>query len=583
MTGAGVMISQSEPAFPSAFEDRKKYRSVDGTPGPTPLTHAAHLGDNEKIRTLIASGQRIYVDRLSNDYEAFHRSQRLLRMLLASFLTSIFTVPLGMILFIFFPSPPTEAPVYTPRLFFAAATTITISLLIVGPFLLLFYVFLAKSYGGSASAMRIYTWVLTIVALIAGLGALYKISFLTYEMILSRAELGLHAVFSVEARLGVPIFMWVAASAATAYLFYIMLAGHFIALKDKDKLAILVDHSFPIAVFRNLIPNIFRVLGVTATNMLPVSRRRKAYALIVGLFGLACEGVSFGAYVNLIGLLTVMADHIHDPLHRNELAEELGNELGEELGALLTTLMIFVTAIMFVVPINLVASKLFSLLARRSKAFSQRLLLQNADEIRKFDNRPPILFLRSFADDQISLHTIHRSRHIKLLQIFDSGVHISTLDELLVQRYSYIGPVIAIGNPKNPIPPLGASRKYVEGMGWEEIAISLMRQSAIIVIVVGDTESLLWEVHQVGLLGLHRKAIFVMPPDRTKDYCLMRRVTEAVMATAGAEQLLGKDTNGPMSREYNPKNGEHILSIVYDDEKTCFTCIAQSNRVTEMR
>jgi hypothetical protein len=239
-------------------------------------------------------------------------------------------------------------------------------------------------------------------------------------------------------------------------------------------------------VFRNIIPNIFRVLGVPASNVLPGSRRRKAYALIVCLLGLACEGFSFFWYLGISGIIFVWVRHFEGPLADKEPQ-------------------FFATGIMFIVLIILPVSNLFSFLAKRLRTFSQRLLVQNADEIRKFDSRHPILLLRSFADDQISLRTIHRSRHIKLLQLFDSGVHINTLDELLVQRYSYIGPVIAMGNPKDEIPRLGASRKYVKGTAWEEIVVSLMRQSAIVVIAVGDTESLLWEVHQLGLLDLHRR------------------------------------------------------------------------------
>jgi hypothetical protein len=103
MAGTRVM-RQSKPAFPSAFEDRKKYHSVEGTPGTTPLTHAAHLGDNDTVKRLIASGQRIYVDRLSHDYEAFHRSQRLLRIILAFILGNYLFNSLGAILLeIFFP------------------------------------------------------------------------------------------------------------------------------------------------------------------------------------------------------------------------------------------------------------------------------------------------------------------------------------------------------------------------------------------------------------------------------------------------------------------------------------------------
>jgi hypothetical protein len=88
-------------------------------------------------------------------------------------------------------------------------------------------VFLAKIYAGSIIALRLYTWLLALVALLAGLAALFNISVLTYELILSPSPDEL-------ARKGVSLCLLVAVSAAIAYLFYIMLAGHIIALKDKE-------------------------------------------------------------------------------------------------------------------------------------------------------------------------------------------------------------------------------------------------------------------------------------------------------------------------------------------------------------
>ena len=65
-----------------------------------------------------------------------------------------------------------------------------------------------------------------------------------------------------------------------------------------------------------------------------------------------------------------------------------------------------------------------------------------------------------------------------------------TLEELIVQECTWLGPVVAIGDPSHPLPPLGVSRMYCNGDTWQETVNGLMQESARIVIVVDSSAAI---------------------------------------------------------------------------------------------
>jgi hypothetical protein len=90
---------------------------------------------------------------------------------------------------------------------------------------------------------------------------------------------------------------------------------------------------------------------------------------------------------------------------------------------------------------------------------------------RSTDNRAPILFLRSFRDDQVGLRP-HKSA---LLRLPFSGVpSMRALDYILIERFLTLAPVVALGRSEEKakgFPPFGAVRIYVDGDGaWRHQA-----------------------------------------------------------------------------------------------------------------
>ena len=114
----------------------------------------------------------------------------------------------------------------------------------------------------------------------------------------------------------------------------------------------------------------------------------------------------------------------------------------------------------------------------------------------------PILYLRSFNIDE------EMARHRSIIELMFSGLFfykIPTLEERLVQVLSIIGPVIAIGRPREKLPALGAARFYVAEDHWKGKVAEIAKESEFVVWVSGMTEGLQWEL---------RHLINAVPPEK---------------------------------------------------------------------
>ena len=115
----------------------------------------------------------------------------------------------------------------------------------------------------------------------------------------------------------------------------------------------------------------------------------------------------------------------------------------------------------------------------------------------EFDQRPPIVFLRMFEQDDERLPALVRHPLLRL----PAGVsEPRTLDELLLEHGSPYGPVIAIGDPRDSVRPLGAARIFIPeaGLGWQDVVKNLVRASQTVIMCPGDTEGVRWELDLIA-------------------------------------------------------------------------------------
>lgn len=97
-----------------------------------------------------------------------------------------------------------------------------------------------------------------------------------------------------------------------------------------------------------------------------------------------------------------------------------------------------------------------------------------------------ILYLRGFAYDDYSLTQKDLSKSHKELNTFSEGHFINILKQYM--------PVYAVGMTKELNSPIGAERIYLNDAEWESKVIELMTKASLIVILLNDSQSCIWEI-----------------------------------------------------------------------------------------
>jgi hypothetical protein len=136
---------------------------------------------------------------------------------------------------------------------------------------------------------------------------------------------------------------------------------------------------------------------------------------------------------------------------------------------------------------------------------SRRYFQTDADQLLAVDRRPPILLLRSFADDAKGGWRVILS----FPRLFDYSL------ELRLARYFLnFGPFVAVGRPNEALPQIGAARKSFDDGEWQEAVLAWAKSAQLIAIFVGPTNWVNWEVSQVISLNLTDRLILLMPESR---------------------------------------------------------------------
>jgi hypothetical protein len=130
--------------------------------------------------------------------------------------------------------------------------------------------------------------------------------------------------------------------------------------------------------------------------------------------------------------------------------------------------------------------------ARRGR----RHLQASADELRATDPRPPVLYLRSFEADDVMAAS--------------KGLG-NSAEESLVAALDAIGPVVALGEPGEKLPPLGAARAYSTDDRWQLHISDWAAEASQVVLLAGHTDNFWWEVRHLVASGSLGKAVFLLP------------------------------------------------------------------------
>ena len=128
------------------------------------------------------------------------------------------------------------------------------------------------------------------------------------------------------------------------------------------------------------------------------------------------------------------------------------------------------------------------------------------------DPRPPVVFLRSFEDDEKLAY-----------QRAERSWYDFSLESRLGDHFSSIGPFIAIGKPGDREPHLGAARATFSDEEWQGAVMGWMDQAALIVLMIGRTHWVDWELRRTIERGYAGKLIIVFPQSRKIRFFGYRR------------------------------------------------------------
>lgn len=133
-----------------------------------------------------------------------------------------------------------------------------------------------------------------------------------------------------------------------------------------------------------------------------------------------------------------------------------------------------------------------------------RHLARSGEKALADDARPPIVYLRSFETE--------------------SAVGVE--EEAFAEMFQSAGPFVAIGEPGEKLPPLGAARIYVEDDNWKAVVIELLNRAQLVITFGGITPGLGWELGQIRKL-LRPERVVIMMPNSAESWQGFQRLANA--------------------------------------------------------
>jgi hypothetical protein len=153
------------------------------------------------------------------------------------------------------------------------------------------------------------------------------------------------------------------------------------------------------------------------------------------------------------------------------------------------------------------------------------------------DGGPPILYLRSFASDESNTLLMGTLTGIAAGIANVRGSAPSSHEECLAAVFKDYGRLVAIGRPGEALPALGAAREYVSDDEWRAEVSRLMGAAALVVIHLGRTEGVWWELKAALESQPARRLLVQLPPSgwprrrtRSAAYARLGKIVEEACA-----------------------------------------------------
>ncbi|TCC36328.1 hypothetical protein [Kribbella speibonae] len=144
---------------------------------------------------------------------------------------------------------------------------------------------------------------------------------------------------------------------------------------------------------------------------------------------------------------------------------------------------------------------------------TRRMTALDVAGLQQVDTRDDVLYLRNFADDQLTIYTSPITRR-SMDEKFGLA-QVEPFEELIVRYLSPYGPVIAISDPRVRGTQLGAARESLPADDWRSSVVKKIASSQLIVVgatPVEATAGLRWELDTIARCQAVDRTILLFAP-----------------------------------------------------------------------
>ncbi len=163
------------------------------------------------------------------------------------------------------------------------------------------------------------------------------------------------------------------------------------------------------------------------------------------------------------------------------------------------------------------------------------------------DPRPPVLFLRSFEDDQLEFR---RPWWNLIGRWYDLWSFRRNADETMIDEIAQYGPVVALGMPGESRVPFGANRYYSTDRDWKRIVTETATSARAIIVAAGNTPGVLWEYELLATHGLLDRTVVLFPAASDSN------------DTRNADALAALSRVAGISRDHEPDEGREPVALI---------------------
>jgi hypothetical protein len=198
------------------------------------------------------------------------------------------------------------------------------------------------------------------------------------------------------------------------------------------------------------------------------------------------------------------------------------------VGAVVAAAVLSLPVLVIVLPIYL-----GYLLLRRGRKHS----VESGEAELARDARSPVLYLRSFQDEEAERSILYRFRQ----GLSDKTWLADTTPNNGIQEqdalgyiFRKIGPYIALGKPGETLPELGSAKIYAANENWQQKIRHFLATSRLIIFRAGRTEGLKWELQQIVQTVQPVKFVLLLPA-KPHEYASFTQWANGVMPVAFPE------------------------------------------------